>query len=89
MSNILRAFVFTCFVAHVVAHGHHDELTEEQANAPVDNILWIHMALQALVWGVMFPIGMVFGLTRCRWHVPLQVGLNDEYLPFSQIESRI
>ncbi|PPQ68312.1 hypothetical protein CVT26_006241 [Gymnopilus dilepis] len=72
MSNILRAFIFTCFIAHVVAHEHHDELTEEEANAPIDNILWIHMALQALVWGVMFPIGMVFGLTRCRWHVPLQ-----------------
>ncbi|KAF9224160.1 hypothetical protein BS17DRAFT_780583 [Gyrodon lividus] len=55
------------------AHSHHDsELTEEQLNAPIDSILWIHMALQAIVWGVIFPIGMVFGLTRSRWHVPLQ-----------------
>ncbi|KIJ65455.1 hypothetical protein HYDPIDRAFT_110527 [Hydnomerulius pinastri MD-312] len=55
------------------AHEHHDsELTEEQLNAPIDSILWIHMALQALVWGVIFPIGMVLGITRSRWHVPLQ-----------------
>ncbi|KAF8902359.1 hypothetical protein CPB84DRAFT_1907963 [Gymnopilus junonius] len=72
MSNFLRALIFTCFVSHVIAHGHHDELTEEEANAPVDSILWIHMFLQAIIWGVMFPIGMVFGLTRSRWHVPLQ-----------------
>jgi len=57
----------------VVAHEHHDELTEEEANAPVDSILWIHIFLQAAVWGILFPIGMVLGITRSRWHVPLQV----------------
>ncbi|KAF8914467.1 hypothetical protein CPB85DRAFT_1298019 [Mucidula mucida] len=54
------------------AHKHHDELTDEQANAPVDAILWIHMALQVFVWGILFPIGMVLGISRSRWHVPLQ-----------------
>ncbi|GLB41596.1 putative protein of unknown function (Ytp1) [Lyophyllum shimeji] len=54
------------------AHPHHDELTEEQRNAPVDSILWIHILLQAAVWGILFPIGMVLGITRSRWHVPLQ-----------------
>ena len=57
----------------VLAHKHHDELTEEEKNAPVDAILWIHMALQAAIWGVLFPVGMVLGMTRSRWHVPLQV----------------
>ncbi|EIM86922.1 uncharacterized protein STEHIDRAFT_57552 [Stereum hirsutum FP-91666 SS1] len=55
------------------AHDHHDELTEEEMNASVDAILWIHMFLQAAVWGILFPIGMVLGITRSRWHVPLQV----------------
>ncbi|KAH7890976.1 hypothetical protein F5I97DRAFT_1976452 [Phlebopus sp. FC_14] len=60
-------------IPSVSGHKHHDsELTEEQLHAPIDAILWIHMALQAIVWGVLFPIGMVFGLTRSRWHVPLQ-----------------
>ncbi|KAL5482750.1 hypothetical protein ACEPAI_9344 [Sanghuangporus weigelae] len=56
----------------VIAHGHHEELTEEEKNAPVDAILWIHMVLQCAVWGVLFPLGMVLGMTRSRWHVPLQ-----------------
>ena len=57
----------------VAAHKHHDQLSEEQANAPVDAILWIHMTLQAGVWGILFPVGMILGLSMSRWHVPLQV----------------
>ncbi|KAF8202448.1 hypothetical protein BJ912DRAFT_944861 [Pholiota molesta] len=72
MRNLLRTVLGLCFLLQVLAHGHHDELTEEEASAPIDNILWIHMLLQGLVWGVMFPIGMVLGLSRSRWHVPLQ-----------------
>lgn len=55
------------------AHEHHDDVSEEQLHAPLDAILFLHMGLQALVWGVLFPIGMVLGLSRSRWHVPLQV----------------
>ena len=71
------------------AHKHQDDLTEEEANAPVDSILWIHIFLQAAVWGILFPIGMVFGLSRSRWHVPLQVrtaspsSLHFPHIPFS------
>ncbi|KAI0271119.1 hypothetical protein BGY98DRAFT_923067 [Russula aff. rugulosa BPL654] len=54
------------------AHEHDEELTEEAAHAAVDSILWMHIFLQAAVWGILFPIGMVFGLSRSRWHVPLQ-----------------
>ncbi|KAF8159402.1 hypothetical protein B0H34DRAFT_703305 [Crassisporium funariophilum] len=66
------AILGLCLMSGVLAHNHHGELTDEQANAPVDAILWIHMFLQATVWGIMFPIGMVLGMTRSRWHVPLQ-----------------
>ncbi|KZT69285.1 hypothetical protein DAEQUDRAFT_726869 [Daedalea quercina L-15889] len=59
-------------VLPALAHEHHDELTEEQANAPIDAILWLHICVQALVWGVLFPTGMILGLSRSRWHVPLQ-----------------
>ncbi|KAG9224185.1 hypothetical protein CCMSSC00406_0004684 [Pleurotus cornucopiae] len=54
------------------AHKHHDQLSEEQSKAPTDAILWIHIFLQATVWGILFPVGMVLGITRSRWHVPLQ-----------------
>ncbi|KIY43406.1 hypothetical protein FISHEDRAFT_78274 [Fistulina hepatica ATCC 64428] len=56
----------------VNAHEHDDNLTDEEANKPVDAILWIHIFLQTAVWGVLFPIGMVLGMSRSRWHVPLQ-----------------
>ncbi|KAG6812346.1 hypothetical protein H0H92_003336 [Tricholoma furcatifolium] len=77
MASFLRNLSLISLIAVFVlqtalAHEHHDELTEEEANAPTDAILWIHMVLQAAVWGVLFPIGMVLGITRSRWHVPLQ-----------------
>ncbi|KAF9466205.1 hypothetical protein BDZ94DRAFT_252633 [Collybia nuda] len=69
----LWSFILTSTLLQVaVAHPHHDKLTEEQANAPTDAILWIHILLQGAVWGVLFPVGMVLGITRSRWHVPLQ-----------------
>ncbi|KAG2033832.1 hypothetical protein BDR03DRAFT_993933 [Suillus americanus] len=69
---LLLPLVFTGIVP-VLAHEHHGaDLTEEQLHAPVDAILWIHIALQAIVWGFIFPVGMVLGLTRSRWHVPVQ-----------------
>ncbi|KAL0566524.1 hypothetical protein V5O48_015486 [Marasmius crinis-equi] len=55
-----------------LAHDHHDELPDDNDSRPIDTILWIHIFLQASVWGVLFPIGMVLGLSRSRWHVPLQ-----------------
>ncbi|RDB18570.1 Protein YTP1 [Hypsizygus marmoreus] len=65
--------IILCGAAELVAaHRHHDHLSEEQAKAPTDAILWIHIILQAAVWGVLFPVGMVLGITRSRWHVPLQ-----------------
>lgn len=63
----------TTLLQAAVAHPHHDKLTEEQSNAPTDAILWVHIVLQTAVWGILFPVGMVLGITRSRWHVPLQV----------------
>jgi hypothetical protein len=63
------------FVGPILAHGHHENPTKETAGAPIDRILWIHMFLQAAVWGVLLPVGMVLGMSRSRWHVPLQVFL--------------
>ncbi|KAI0074481.1 hypothetical protein K474DRAFT_1647849 [Panus rudis PR-1116 ss-1] len=72
MNFNLFPMILLALVVPALAHKHHDELSEEQANAPVDAILWIHMALQATVWGILFPVGMVLGLSKSRWHVPLQ-----------------
>jgi hypothetical protein len=79
--NAMHGFwrtILTClsFIQLTLAHSHKDVLTEQEAHSSVDAILWIHIVLQAAVWGVIFPIGMVLGLTRSRWHVPLQVGTD-------------
>jgi hypothetical protein len=72
--RIHRIFLHLLLVLYTVrAHKHHDELSEEEATAAIDSILGIHIFLQAGVWGILFPIGMVLGLSRSRWHVPLQV----------------
>ncbi|KAJ5584030.1 Protein YTP1 [Penicillium hispanicum] len=37
-----------------------------------DSTLWTHMILMGLAFGIIFPLGMVLGIVRSRWHVPLQ-----------------
>ncbi|KAK0897438.1 hypothetical protein LTR02_010720 [Friedmanniomyces endolithicus] len=56
------------------AHGDHSNLSDNLAISadPLDAILWTHILLQCLAWGVLFPTGMVLGLVRNRWHVPVQ-----------------
>ncbi|KAI1171917.1 hypothetical protein F4777DRAFT_593361 [Nemania sp. FL0916] len=60
-----------------VAFAHeHDEsyIQEGQAisAAPIDTTLWIHIFIQMAAWGLIFPLGMVLGMVKSRWHVPLQ-----------------
>ncbi|EOD47697.1 putative integral membrane protein [Neofusicoccum parvum UCRNP2] len=65
-----------CLAATTEAHEHHmDDIPEGQYTSPdpIDAILWIHILLQSLAWGVLFPTGMVLGIIRSRWHVPIQV----------------
>ncbi|KZT57347.1 membrane protein [Calocera cornea HHB12733] len=61
--------------ATAYAHEHHGE-AEIDPSVPIDTITWLHVALQAFVWLVLFPAGMVLGMVKSRWHIPLQcVGL--------------
>ncbi|OQO04502.1 hypothetical protein B0A48_09424 [Cryoendolithus antarcticus] len=61
--------------ATVLAHGGHDAVPEGEAISPepIDTTLWIHILLQTLAWGILFPTGMVLGLVKSRWHVPVQI----------------
>ncbi|RDL35421.1 Uncharacterized protein BP5553_07352 [Venustampulla echinocandica] len=60
-----------------IAHGDHDMDKIEDGEAmsvdPLDAILWIHILLMMLSFGIIFPTGMVLGIVRNRWHVPTQV----------------
>ena len=58
------------------AHEHHtDEIPEGEGVSaePIDTTLWIHILMQIAAFGVVFPTGMVLGIVRSRWHVPLQI----------------
>jgi hypothetical protein len=56
-------FIFaTYFFSFVAGHEHHDEeLPEGQAITfdPVDGILWAHISIMTITFGVLFPTGMV------------------------------
>ncbi|KAF2263859.1 integral membrane protein-like protein [Lojkania enalia] len=71
------AFVATLFSfsLSVEAHEHHMDKIEEGhaiSDDPIDSILWIHILIQSLAWGILFPTGMVLGIIRSKWHVPVQ-----------------
>jgi Protein of unknown function (Ytp1)/Domain of unknown function (DUF2427) len=53
----------------------HAELPEGDYTSaePIDGILWAHILIMAVVFGVIFPIGLVCGLAKHRLHVPIQI----------------
>lgn len=60
----------------VAAHEHEEDGIPEGkfiSSDPLDNILWIHIFAMILSFGIIFPLGMVLGIVRSRWHVPVQV----------------
>ncbi|KAI4260256.1 MAG: hypothetical protein LQ352_000378 [Teloschistes flavicans] len=76
----LALIVGLALVQRAASHEHHDDkIPEGEAISPdpIDTTLWIHIIVQILAFGLIFPTGMVLGLTRpqivrSRWHVPLQ-----------------
>ncbi|ORZ25423.1 hypothetical protein BCR42DRAFT_340494 [Absidia repens] len=60
-------------------HGHsHDldpALFEEFAatSEPLGTIMILHIFCMVVAFGILYPIGMVLGLSKNRWHVPVQI----------------
>lgn len=74
-STSRAALVALLYSTSATAHEHHvNKIATGEAisDDPIDSILWIHILVQSLAWGIIFPTGMVLGITRSRWHVPLQ-----------------
>lgn len=57
--SLLLVLVTCC--SFVASHEHDEELPDGQAITfdPVDSILWAHIFLMSLSFGVLFPTGMV------------------------------
>lgn len=62
--------IVTLAAAHA-GHGHAAE-GSEMNKMPLDWIIILHIVTQVLVWLVVFPVGMILGSSRSRWHVPIQ-----------------
>ncbi|KAK4148308.1 uncharacterized protein C8A04DRAFT_33754 [Dichotomopilus funicola] len=65
------------FLPTALGHeGHHmDKIPEGEAISldPIDTTLWVHIFVQMLAFGILFPVGMVLGIVKSRWHVPVQI----------------
>lgn len=74
LSRSALALLALQVIGKAVAHGGHENVPEGEATSvdPIDSILWIHILLQMFAFGIVFPLGMVLGIIRSRWHVPLQ-----------------
>ncbi|KAI1822731.1 hypothetical protein F4861DRAFT_532041 [Xylaria intraflava] len=58
-----------------LAHDHDSTHIEDGMTVsvdPIDTTLWVHIFIQIAAWGIIFPLGMVLGMVKSRWHVPLQ-----------------
>lgn len=68
--------LFSLFFAVISAHEHvTSDVTQDNviSNNPIDNKLWLHILVMTIAFGILFPLGMVFGLSKSRWHVPTQI----------------
>ncbi|WRT67344.1 uncharacterized protein IL334_004314 [Kwoniella shivajii] len=67
----IYALAFILCANFAQAHSHHN-VTEIDFTVPIDGKIYLHGALQTFLWGISFPIGMVLGLSKSKYHVPLQ-----------------
>ncbi|KAL8744994.1 MAG: hypothetical protein Q9190_002835 [Brigantiaea leucoxantha] len=66
MARSLRVLLVACltFVQTALAHEHHDDKIPEGSVVspdPIDATLWIHIIIQIVSFGIIFPTGMVLG----------------------------
>ncbi|KAI9766802.1 MAG: hypothetical protein M1840_006277 [Geoglossum simile] len=76
--NLAAVSLLILTLAARVANGHEhaeDEVEEGEiiSAEPIDTILWLHIGAMILAFGLIFPAGMVLGMVRSKWHVPMQV----------------
>ncbi|KAJ1308537.1 hypothetical protein OPQ81_004238 [Rhizoctonia solani] len=70
LNSVFKSTIVLYLGLLVSAHPHHGNGSNTEA--PIDSVLWIHIIVQLIVWGGIFGIGMVLGITRSKWHVPVQ-----------------
>lgn len=71
------------FASQAYCHGGHSKVPEGAAISedPLDVRLWLHILLMTLSFGLLFPLGMVLGIVRSKWHVPTQIIATIIFVP--------
>ncbi|GAA5822236.1 hypothetical protein JCM3770_005860 [Rhodotorula araucariae] len=75
--RVLVSLLLLAATLGVRAHAHHEvEVGPYEQNfvndEDLDSTIKWHIGIQIFCWGLLFPTGMVLGITRSRFHVPLQ-----------------
>ncbi|KAJ2748574.1 hypothetical protein GGI19_006056, partial [Coemansia pectinata] len=71
-SALLRAVILLLCALVVHGHNHHAANMNFDMGEPIDGVLKAHIILMSIAFGALFPIGMVLGLRKNKWHVPVQ-----------------
>ncbi|EUC42878.1 hypothetical protein COCMIDRAFT_102366 [Bipolaris oryzae ATCC 44560] len=77
MGLITTRVAVATLLCSTMATAHVHEVSKIQqgdtvSQDPIDSVLWTHILVQSLAWGIIFPTGMVLGIIRSKWHVPVQ-----------------
>ncbi|KAJ2712369.1 hypothetical protein H4R19_002793 [Coemansia spiralis] len=74
MSLLACALALAAGAPLALGHDHHHGANLDfDTGEPIGAALKAHIALMSIAFGVLFPVGLVLGLRRSRWHVPVQV----------------
>ena len=60
LPDFLDLLSFAIMATLATRHSHH--ATSVDLSEPAGTLIWIHIVLQSVCWGILFPLGMVFGL---------------------------
>jgi len=73
LSKLIFSFIVLSLLSRKVCAHPHEILSVGATNDPIDGTLWTHILFMFLAFGIIFPTGMVLGLSKSRWHVPVQL----------------
>ncbi|KAJ2520843.1 hypothetical protein GGI11_002181 [Coemansia sp. RSA 2049] len=70
---LAAVLVLGCVAAPALGHDHHGGANMNfDAGEPIGGVLKAHIFLMSIAFGAVFPVGLVLGLKKNRWHVPVQ-----------------
>ncbi|KAJ1732255.1 hypothetical protein LPJ61_002137 [Coemansia biformis] len=69
---LARILALAASAQTVQAHDHHGANLNFDTGEPIGGALKAHILLMSVAFGVLFPVGLVLGLRRHKWHVPVQ-----------------